>query len=136
MPFTHSSLAIGPVKQSPPASPAELIDTDADGDASDYSPIPQLREYQRKAIDAYQDARSRGVSRIGLSAPTGAGKTVVFAAIIRQELSKYRKKKALVVVNSEDLAEQAMEKILDEHDDNIQVSHERGQMRAAPRSQV
>jgi ATP-dependent helicase IRC3 len=141
MPPIRSTTTLGPAelepKQSPPSSSTNQHSNDADVDPALDEPFsPELREYQQKAVDAFMEARERGLTRIGLSAPTGAGKTVVFAAIIRQELSKYRRKKALVVVNSEELAEQANEKILNEFEERVQIGFERGTSRAPGRSHV
>jgi ATP-dependent helicase IRC3 len=103
---------------------------------SDEQLAPELRDYQQKAVDAFMKGRERGLTRIGLSAPTGAGKTVVFAAIIRLVLRKHHRKKALVVVNSEELAQQANDKILNEFEEKVQVGFERGTWRAPPRSHM
>lgn len=43
-----------------------------------------LRPYQEEAISAVLDARDRGVRRQLLVLPTGAGKTIVFAELIRR----------------------------------------------------
>jgi superfamily II DNA or RNA helicase len=141
MPPIRSTTTRGPAglepKQSPPSSPTNQHSNDADVDPSLDEPFsPELREYQQKAVDAFMEARGRGLTRIGLSAPTGAGKTIVFAAIIKQELNKYYRQKALVVVNSEELAEQANEKILDEFEERVQIGFERGTWRAPARSHV
>jgi ATP-dependent helicase IRC3 len=48
-----------------------------------------------------------GTRRIGLSAPTGAGKTVVFTAIAKKILIDDSEAKVLLIVNSEELAIQA-----------------------------
>ena len=125
------------------ATPANNGSSDIDA-AQPQGLKPTLREYQQAAVDAHQTARNNGVHRIGLSAPTGAGKTVVFAAIIHRELGNRKKGelenrnrgKALVIVNSEELADQAMNKILDEFDENVLIGHERNTLRAGPRDNV
>lgn len=43
-----------------------------------------LRPYQQEAISAVLDARDRGVRRQLLVLPTGGGKTIVFAELIRR----------------------------------------------------
>ncbi|KAA1097080.1 hypothetical protein PGTUg99_000555 [Puccinia graminis f. sp. tritici] len=43
------------------------------------SQIIEHRPYQQDSLDACLDALSRGVSRIGVSLPTGSGKTVGFS---------------------------------------------------------
>lgn len=45
---------------------------------------PQLRPYQREAIAAIEAEFARGVQRTLLVLPTGTGKTVVFAELVRQ----------------------------------------------------
>ena len=47
------------------------------------SDAPTLRPYQREAIEAVLGARRRGVRRMLVCLPTGAGKTVVFAQLAR-----------------------------------------------------
>jgi superfamily II DNA or RNA helicase len=69
--------------------------------------VPGLRSYQQKAYDAFWTAMRSGTRRIGLSAPTGAGKTVVFTAIAKKILIEDSKAKVLLIVNSEELAIQA-----------------------------
>src|SRR6266542_4477049 len=44
----------------------------------------ELRPYQTEAIAAIEDAERRGVRRPLLGLPTGTGKTVIFAALIRR----------------------------------------------------
>jgi ATP-dependent helicase IRC3 len=69
-----------------------------------------LRPYQENCLKACLDAHSSGASRIGVSLPTGAGKTAVFISLLsRLEPRKGRPdaKKALVIVNSIELAKQA-----------------------------
>jgi superfamily II DNA or RNA helicase len=43
----------------------------------------KLRDYQQRSVDQLRAAYARGVRRILLSLPTGAGKTIVAAEIIR-----------------------------------------------------
>jgi ATP-dependent helicase IRC3 len=69
-----------------------------------------LRPYQEICLRACLDAHSSGVSRVGVSLPTGAGKTAVFISLLsslgprndRQEATR-----SLVIVNSIELAKQA-----------------------------
>jgi len=44
----------------------------------------KLRDYQREAIDAVFGAWSEGVKRPAIVLPTGAGKTVVFSALVKR----------------------------------------------------
>jgi ATP-dependent helicase IRC3 len=69
-----------------------------------------LRPYQEHCLKACLDAHSSGASRIGVSMPTGAGKTAVFISLLsRLEPRKGNPSatKSLVIVNSIELAKQA-----------------------------
>jgi superfamily II DNA or RNA helicase len=66
----------------------------------------ELRPYQAEAIAAIEDAERRGVRRPLLGLPTGTGKTVIFAALIRR-----RSGSALVLAHRDELLVQATEKI-------------------------
>ena len=66
----------------------------------------ELRPYQAEAISAIEDAERRGVRRPLLGLPTGTGKTVIFAALIRR-----RGGSALVLAHRDELLVQATDKI-------------------------
>lgn len=69
-----------------------------------------LRPYQESSIDACLDALKSGSSRIGVSLPTGSGKTTVFISLldrIKPPPENRHASRALVVVNSIELARQA-----------------------------
>ncbi|ORX36359.1 P-loop containing nucleoside triphosphate hydrolase protein [Kockovaella imperatae] len=79
-----------------------------------------LRPYQREAITACIEALSAGVKRMGVSSPTGSGKTTMFMHLIPQViepdsedtssgtyLSRWKRKQTLVLVNGIELAQQA-----------------------------
>ena len=73
-----------------------------------------LRDYQRDALDAVRSAWDRGVQRPAVVAPTGAGKTVMFAHLISNRLGwedGRKQGRALVLVHRDELADQAMDKI-------------------------
>jgi ATP-dependent helicase IRC3 len=65
-------------------------------------PENTLRTYQHEAVQAVIAARKRGVRRMVVSLPTGAGKTVIFA-----ELARLARKDVLVLAHREELLEQA-----------------------------
>jgi superfamily II DNA or RNA helicase len=65
-----------------------------------------LRPYQREALDAIERAAARGLRRVLLALPTGSGKTVVFAHLLRR-----RRSRALVLAHRDELLEQAAEKL-------------------------
>jgi len=69
-----------------------------------------LRPYQENCLKACLDAHGSGASRIGVSLPTGSGKTAVFISLLsRLEPRKGQPSatKSLVIVNSIELAKQA-----------------------------
>jgi ATP-dependent helicase IRC3 len=69
-----------------------------------------LRPYQEEALKACTDALARGVSRIGVSLPTGSGKTTVFLSLLSRispPPTKPEATRALVIVNAVELARQA-----------------------------
>ncbi|OCH96088.1 P-loop containing nucleoside triphosphate hydrolase protein [Obba rivulosa] len=69
-----------------------------------------LRPYQESCIDACLDALREGSTRIGVSLPTGSGKTTVFISLLSRidPLEKCPKaSQALIIVNSIELALQA-----------------------------
>lgn len=69
-----------------------------------------LRDYQRAALDAVYDQWNVGVQRPAVVAPTGAGKTVMFSHLIREE-HEATGKRTVVLVHRDELADQAMHKI-------------------------
>ncbi|KAH9837204.1 P-loop containing nucleoside triphosphate hydrolase protein [Rhodofomes roseus] len=69
-----------------------------------------LRPYQEASIDACLKALKSGTSRIGVSLPTGSGKTTVFISLLSRidpPPENPDARRALVVVNSVELARQA-----------------------------
>lgn len=77
-----------------------------------------LRKYQRECIDAVFDAWSEGMKRPAAVLPTGAGKTVVFAHLIKDWVRQvtdgpWREhgRRVIVLVHRDELADQAIGKI-------------------------
>lgn len=70
----------------------------------------KLRKYQEAAIEAVEDAIGDGVQRPAVVLPTGMGKTVIFAHLIRDRLRAYGGR-ALVMVHREELITQAAAKL-------------------------
>ena len=62
----------------------------------------KLRPYQEEAIEAVKAARRRGIKRLLVCLPTGAGKTVVFA-----RLAALAKRQVIVLAHREELIRQA-----------------------------
>lgn len=69
-----------------------------------------LRPYQEICLRACLDAHRAGVSRVGVSLPTGAGKTAVFISLLSSLEPRNDRpdaSRSLVIVNSIELAKQA-----------------------------
>ncbi|KAI9219213.1 P-loop containing nucleoside triphosphate hydrolase protein [Blastocladiella britannica] len=72
----------------------------------------ELRPYQRECIDATLAARARGLRRMAVSLPVGAGKTVVFSTLIRDLPAPVpRATKVLVLAHRAELLDQAVKQI-------------------------
>ena len=72
----------------------------------------KLRPYQETCLESCINALKEGTTKIGVSLPTGAGKTVVFVSLLErlQTLSQTpQATRSLVIVNSIELARQAAE---------------------------
>jgi superfamily II DNA or RNA helicase len=94
-----SGIATGPT--SPPAVPAR-----------DASPRPPaLRAYQIAAVDRLRHAYAGGAQAPLLVAPTGAGKTVMFAHIASEAVRRGRR--VLILVHRRELLRQASAKLTD-----------------------
>lgn len=68
-----------------------------------------LRPYQESCLEACLDALKKGATRIGVSLPTGAGKTTVFISLLSKlgtPIYAPEATRALVIVNSVELAQQ------------------------------
>ncbi|HEY0250610.1 MAG TPA: DEAD/DEAH box helicase family protein, partial [Kofleriaceae bacterium] len=91
--------------------------------------MPELRPYQREAIEAVIAARRAGVKRMVVCLPTGAGKTVIFS-----ELARMAKKQVLVLAHREELLGQAKDKLERAGTDIVAI--ERGTERAASNAKV
>ena len=65
-----------------------------------------LRPYQEEAIQAILAAQTRGVTRPLVVLPVGAGKTIVFAHLLRQRAGR-----ALVLAHRDELLQQAVAKL-------------------------
>jgi ATP-dependent helicase IRC3 len=70
----------------------------------------KLRPYQESCLEACRNALQAGATRIGVSLPTGAGKTTVFISLLAQIFPPSHSpstSRALIIVNSIELARQA-----------------------------
>ncbi|EPQ60619.1 P-loop containing nucleoside triphosphate hydrolase protein [Gloeophyllum trabeum ATCC 11539] len=71
-----------------------------------------LRPYQEACLDACMHALHSGLSRVGVSLPTGSGKTTVFVSLLSRipvPVSSPEATRSLVIVNGRELAYQAAE---------------------------
>lgn len=72
----------------------------------------RLRPYQEICLESCINALNEGTTKIGVSLPTGAGKTVVFVSLLERLqtlLQNPQATRSLVIVNSVELARQAAE---------------------------
>lgn len=69
----------------------------------------ELRDYQVQAVEAVRREWAEGRHRTLLVLPTGAGKTIVFASIVKEKAAGGGR--ALVLAHTEELVEQAAEKL-------------------------
>lgn len=86
---------------------------------------PELRPYQRAAIEAILEARRAGLHRLLISLPTGAGKTVIFS-----HLAQMARRQVLVLAHREELLEQAYEKLVAATGGKVSVGVEQGNRHA------
>lgn len=78
----------------------------------------RLRDYQSACIDAVFDAWAAGMRRPAVVLPTGAGKTVVFSALVKEfrsaparAMAPNRGLRVIVLVHRDELADQALAKL-------------------------
>ena len=69
-----------------------------------------LRPYQQEALLALDKSHKEGKSRLLISLPTGAGKTIIFANLIANR-SLNNNSRSLVIAHRDELIEQAVDKI-------------------------
>jgi len=86
----------------------------------------QLRPYQSEAISAVIAARRRGISRMIVALPTGAGKTVIFS-----ELARMAKRPVLVLAHRTELVQQASDKLGSAIGNPELIAVEQGALRAS-----
>jgi len=77
--------------------------------SSTFAPVV-LRPYQEHCLDACISALDSGSSRIGVSLPTGSGKTTVFISLLARlapPAINLEATKSIIIVNSIELARQS-----------------------------
>lgn len=92
---------------------------------------PTLRQYQHDAIAAVVDGYRAGQNRLLVKMPTGTGKTVMFAELIRF----FPDARVLIVAHREELLDQAASKIRQAHPELV-VEIEQADRSASPMAQV
>ena len=90
-----------------------------------------LRPYQNEAIEAVLAARRRGLRRMLVCLPTGAGKTVIFS-----RLAQLAQRQVLVLAHREELLQQARDKLQQALGPGQVVAIERGAERASDDAKV
>jgi ATP-dependent helicase IRC3 len=103
---------------------------------------PQLRPYQLDALNAIVEGMGGGQNRLLIKKPTGTGKTVMFAAMLKHPPLKEwldgfdaGTRKMLVVAHREELLDQAAAKIMAQNP-HARVSIEQADRYASPHSDV
>ncbi len=91
----------------------------------------QLRPYQQDAIQSVIEARRRGVRRMVIALPTGAGKTVIFS-----RLAAMANRKVLVLAHRAELLQQAKEKLERTLDGQGVVDIEQASSRATDEAKI
>lgn len=71
----------------------------------------RLRDYQQETIDAIYGEWKKGILRPAVVLPTGAGKTVVFAHLVKRFLTENPNKRVLILAHTDELVDQAAKKI-------------------------
>ena len=96
---------------SPSIVPAEQEPEDelGHGECRELTDVTELRPYQVNVIERCRRTLLNGVSKICLVAPTGAGKTVIAAAIIRAATAK--NKRVLVLGHTREIIKQTSQKL-------------------------
>ena len=70
----------------------------------------KLRDYQSECVDAVEAEWEDHVSTLAVK-PTGTGKTIVFAHLIKRALAKYPDARVMVIAHRKELLRQAADKI-------------------------
>lgn len=70
----------------------------------------RLRDYQRDAVDAIDDAHQDGMNFPAIVLPPGAGKTVILSHLAAENIAAHHNR-ILVLVHRDELADQAMDKL-------------------------
>jgi superfamily II DNA or RNA helicase len=71
--------------------------------------MTELRPYQLDMVADYEGAVATGQRRIITVLPTGGGKTVVFAEIVKRAVAKYQR--ALIISHRREIIQQTVDKL-------------------------
>lgn len=74
--------------------------------------MTELRPYQSDCLDTIITNYQDGLRKMAIALPTGAGKTVIFAELIRRALSAKPTMKSLIIAHREELLTQAAHKVV------------------------
>ncbi|KAH9470607.1 hypothetical protein Pst134EA_007854 [Puccinia striiformis f. sp. tritici] len=104
------------------------------------SQVIEYRPYQQDSLEACLSALERGVSRIGVSLPTGSGKTTVFLNLIHKIPAKRvdlgeTPWRSMVIVNSVELAHQTIRQLQKLYPNTV-VGTEQGSKRSPADAEV
>ncbi|ORY27479.1 P-loop containing nucleoside triphosphate hydrolase protein [Naematelia encephala] len=112
-------------------------DIENEASTSSYSSAITLRPYQEDAITKCLDAIQSGKTRIGVSSPTGSGKTTMFMNLIPQvPYSGQGRGRTFILVSSVELANQAEEAVKQLLGDKWTVEVEQSKRKASGAADV
>jgi superfamily II DNA or RNA helicase len=94
-----------PVGETPAHVPMAISGPPANEPRVYHTKMP-LRDYQLETLQQIDAAEARGITRQVIHLPTGAGKTIVFSALVAQ-----RNVRTLILVNREELVHQTIDKL-------------------------
>lgn len=112
------------------------MDARRDGGSKARKGLLKLRPYQQEALTAIESAQESGLRRVLLALPTGAGKTVIFSALVDRHLRTRPSGRALVLAHRKELVEQAQRRLAERLGGHEGLGVEMGDARAASQARV
>jgi ATP-dependent helicase IRC3 len=109
---------------------ASMIAKQSPSDPSTSKSVLKLRTYQEDAVHAVLQALKDGLTRVGVSAPTASGKTVIFMALMPLvPVPKHREnaEKILILTNSVTLCHQTRKEVLKTYGKKYNVGLQQGE---------
>jgi len=110
--------------------PPPTASTENQESPEDFRSGLQLRDYQSDGIIAVLKAMEEGLTRIGVSAPPGAGKTIMFTTLIPMIQPRNNKNAVLIIVSGITIADQAADTLGEHLPDRFKVGVEQAGSRA------